>query len=174
MVAVEPGFLVIGRVVRPHGVRGEMRVESHTELPERFTWLEQVYLARDPDDPDPERHAVDTVRFHKGYVLLALVDVNSRESAEMLRGAWLMVPVAEALPLEEGEVYHYQLEGLEVVSDEGEYLGELAEIIETGANEVFVVRHAEGELLLPNIEAVVKEVDLEAGRMTVHLMEGLR
>ena len=174
MAAVEPGFLVIGRVVRPHGVRGEMRVESYTELPERFTWLEEVYLARDPDAPDHDRHVVETIRFHKGYVLLVLGDVRSRESAEMLRGAWLMVPVAEAIPLDEGEVYHYQLEGLEVVTDEGEYLGELEEIIETGANEVFVVRKPEGEILLPNIDAVVKEVDLEAGRMTVHLIEGLR
>lgn len=168
-----PRFLVIGRVARPHGVRGEIRVEIITDLPERFTWLDVVHMSRTPDDPEPRPVPVEGVRFHQGYALLKLSPYDNRGDVEALRGAWLMVPGAEALPLEEGELYHYQLEGLEVYTDEDVYLGHLAEILETGANEVFVVQGPRGEVLLPNIGEVVQEVDVDGGRMIVHLLEGL-
>ncbi len=165
---------MIGRIARAHGVRGELRVEVLTELPERLTWLERVYLSRDPDDEEPEAVTVTNVRFHKGQALVTLTGTTSREAAEELRSSYLLVPIAEAIPLEEDEYYYYQLEGLEVVSDEGERLGTIREVLETGANQVFVVDGPAGELLLPNTEEVVLEVDLEAGRMTVHLLAGLR
>ncbi|MDX1686502.1 MAG: ribosome maturation factor RimM [Candidatus Promineifilaceae bacterium] len=171
--ADEPRFLVIGRVARPHGVRGEVRVEIYTELPERFTWLDVVYMSRRPDDPDPRPVPVKGVRFHQGYALLKLDRYETRSDVEALRGAWLMVPGEEALPLEEGEHYHYQLEGLEIYTDQDVYLGQLTEILETGANEVFVVQGPQGEVLLPNITEVVQEVDVAEGRMVVHLLEGL-
>jgi 16S rRNA processing protein RimM len=169
----EPRFLVVGRIVRPHGVRGELRVEVLTELPERLTWLEQVYLARDPDEPNPERATVEKVRLHKEQALLQLAGVVTREGAEALRSMLLLIPLEDALPLEEDEYYFYQLEGLEVYTDEGELLGVLQEVLETGANEVFVVAGARGELLLPNTLEVVQEIDLEAGRITVHILPGL-
>lgn len=172
--SAEPRFLVIGRVVRPHGVRGEMRVEVMSEQPERFSWLEHVYLAPDPDEEEPEMVAVEKVRFHKGYALLTLAGYNSREAAIGLRGLLVMVPLSEAIPLEEDEYYFYQLEGLKVYSDEGELLGIIQEVLETGANEVFVLQGERGELLLPNTEEVVQEIDLEQRRMTVHLLPGLR
>ena len=171
--AAEPRFLVIGQVTRPHGVQGEVRVEIHTELPERFTWLEVVHMSRRPDDPDPRPVPIEGVRFHQGFALLKLRGYDGRGDVEALRGAWLMVPGEEALPLEEGEHYHYQLEGLEVYTDAEEYLGELREVLETGANEVFIVQGPRGEVLLPNIPDVIQEVDVEARRMTVHLLEGL-
>ena len=170
----EPRFLVVGRILRAHGVRGELRVEVLTELPERLTWLERVYLSRDPDDETPVATEVTNVRFHKGQALVTLAGTASREAAEALRSTYLLVPIAEAIPLEDDEYYYYQLEGLEVVSDEGERLGVIREVLETGANQVFIVDGAAGELLLPNTEEVVLAVDLEAGRMTVHLLAGLR
>jgi 16S rRNA processing protein RimM len=166
--------LVVGRIVRAHGVRGEMRVEVLTELPERLTWLERVYLSRDPDDENPQPATITGVRFHKGQALLTLEGTGSREEADALRSTYLLVPVGEAIPLEEDEYYLYQLEGLEVVTDEGERLGVIKEVLETGANQVFVVAGPAGELLLPNTQEVVQEIDLEAGRMTVHLLAGLR
>jgi 16S rRNA processing protein RimM len=166
--------LVVGRIVRAHGVRGEMRVEVLTELPERLTWLERVYLSRDPDDENPQPAAITGVRFHKGQALLTFDGTGSREEADALRSTYLLVPVGEAIPLEEDEYYLYQLEGLEVVTDEGERLGVIKEVLETGANQVFVVAGPAGELLLPNTQEVVQEIDVEAGRMTVHLLAGLR
>lgn len=169
-----PRFLAIGRVVRPHGVRGEVRAEVYTELPERFNWLDTLFLSRDPDDTAAQGVSVESTRFHKGYVLVKLGGIDSRNDAEMLRGMWLLVPIEEGIPLEEDEVYHFQLEGLAVYTDEGEHLGVLDEVLETGANEVFVVTNGPQELLLPNTEEVVLEVDWDARRMIVHLIPGLR
>jgi 16S rRNA processing protein RimM len=85
----------------------------------------------------------------------------------------LQVPKDEAIPLEEGEYYLYQLEGLAVYTDEGEHLGELVEVLETKANNVFIVHGSRGEVLLPDTEEVVLEIDFENGRMKVHLLPGL-
>lgn len=171
--AADPSFLVIGRVVRPHGVRGEVRVAIHTQLPERFTWLDEVYISRSANDPDPQLMALRSVRFHKGYALVRLGDYEDRGDAEVLRGYWLMVPEDEAIPLEEDEVFHFDLEGMAVYTEDAEHLGTLSEVLETGANEVFIVRGDRGEILIPNIEEVIMEVDLEGRRMVVHLLPGL-
>ncbi len=91
-----------------------------------------------------------------------------------LRGQLLQVEMSQAIPLEEGEYYLYQLEGLQVLSDQGKELGTIVEVIETGANNVFVVRGPDGELLLPDTEEVVLDIDFDKGKMTVHLLPGLR
>lgn len=171
--SLEPAFLVIGRLIKPHGIRGEMRAAVHTQLPERFTWLEDVYLAREPSDTAPKRIAVRSVRFHKGNALLRLGDYDTRDELEVLRGMWVLVPIEDAIPLDEGEHFHHELQDLQVFTEDGESLGTLVEILETGANEVFIVKGARGEVLLPNIEEVVLKVDLEAGSMIVHLLPGL-
>ncbi|MCP4423446.1 MAG: 16S rRNA processing protein RimM [Chloroflexi bacterium] len=167
--SVGPRFLIIGRVRKPHGVRGEVRVEPHTDWPERFTWLESVYVG----ETNPQPVAVESARFHKGLVLLKLAGYDGREAAGVLRGEWLQVPEEEAVPLAEGEYYLHQLYGLAVYTDEGEHLGELAQVIETGANHVFEVQGERGEILIPDTDEVVREIDFENGRMTVHLLPGL-
>ena len=166
----ETDFIVIGQITKPHGVRGELRVKPHTDEPERFTWLEQVYVG----ETARSLMLVEKARVHQGMILLKFTAVNDRTAAEALRGEWLMVPEDEALPLEEGEYYLFQLEGLAVFTDDGEDLGVLTSIIETGANHVFVVQGAQGELLLPDIDEVVQEIDFENGRMVVKLLPGLR
>lgn len=167
--ATEPSFLIIGQITKPHGVRGEVRVQPHTDLPQRFTWLETVYL----DDKDPQPAVVDSARLHKNMVLLKLAGVDNRQAAEALRGKWVLVPEEDAIPLEEGEYFLYQLIGLAVHTDAGARLGELVEVIETPANNVFRVAGDSGEVLLPDIEEVVLEIDFENGRITVHLLPGL-
>jgi 16S rRNA processing protein RimM len=164
-------FIVIGQITKPHGVRGEVRVMPHTDEPERFSWLEYVYVG----ETAPKKMAVEQARVHQGMVLLKLTAVSDRLAAESLRGEWLMVPEDEALPLEEGEYFLFQLEGLEVYSTEGEWLGILTSIIETKANNVFVVQDAQGEeLLLPDTDEVIQDIDFDNGRMTVVLLPGLR
>lgn len=165
----EPRFLVIGRIIKPHGTGGEMRVEVLTELPERFDWLERVYVGREDPKPIP----IEAVRFHQSWVLIKLSGVDDRDAAEGLRSEWLQVPEEEGIPLDEGEYYLYQALGLSVVTDQGQALGEISEIIETGANYVFVVTGPQGEVLIPDTDEVVLEVDLERGRMLVHLLDGL-
>ncbi|GJM39785.1 MAG: ribosome maturation factor RimM [Ardenticatenaceae bacterium] len=163
------GFIVIGVITKPHGIRGELRIKPYTDEPNRFTWLEQVYIGAN----DPQPMEVEQARVHQDKVLLKLTAVTNRTDAEALRGQWLMVPEDQALPLEEGEYFLFQLKGLTVVTTDGETLGTLTEIIETGANNVFVVKGDKGELLLPDIDDVVQEIDFNNGRMLVTLLPGL-
>lgn len=167
--STEPRFLVIGRIIKPHGVRGEVRVEIITDLPERFTWLEIVYVG----DSSPEPVKVESVRFHKNYALVKLEGYDTRETAAELRNQLLQVPEDEGIPLEDGEYFLYQLVGLAVYTDEGEHLGELVEVMETKANNVFVVHGPRGEVLLPDTDEVILEIDFENSRMVVHLLPGL-
>jgi 16S rRNA processing protein RimM len=104
---------------------------------------------------------------------LKLAGYSDRNEAEKLRAQWLRVPEDEALPLEEGEYYLYQVIGCTVITDEGQVLGQITEVIETKANNVFVVEGPDGEVLLPDIDEVIKEVNLENGRLLVHLLPGL-
>lgn len=165
----EPRFLVIGQVTRPHGVRGDVRVMPHTDLPERFSWLEMVYLGLD----DPRPVAVENARLHKEWIILKLSGYNSRDDAESLRGEFLQVSEEDAIPLDEDEYFLHQLEGLTVVTDDGAELGILTEVLETGANNVFVVRDSARELLVPDIPQVVQDIDFERKRMIVRLLPGL-
>jgi 16S rRNA processing protein RimM len=165
----EPRFLVIGQIGKPHGVHGEMRVVPYTDLPERFTWLEEVYVGQDRPILVPIEH----VRFHKNWVLLKLAGTDDRDAAALFNGQLLLVDESQAIPLEEGEYYLYQLEGLSVISDQGLDLGIIVEVMETGANNVFVVRGEDGQLLIPDTKEIVLDIDFDNARMTVHIIPGL-
>jgi 16S rRNA processing protein RimM len=178
----EPRFLAVGRIVRPHGLRGELRVEIHTDYPERFALLEHVYLAPPLGDPSAPglhgagpgvRYALQGHRFHSRWVLLKLAGIDDRTQAETLRGLWVWIAPEQAAPLDKGDIYLHDMLDLAVVTDEGETLGVIAHIIETGASPVYVVRGLRGEILLPDTDEVILDVDLEAGQVTVHIIEGL-
>lgn len=169
----EPRYLVLGRVQRPHGVRGEVRVEILTGYPERLEQHAALYLAH-PNSPEAvQRYPVERLRLHQNVMLLKLGGCDDRNAADGLRGMLVQIPLEEAVPLEEGEYYLYQLVGIEVETAEGERLGRVVEVLDTGANDVYVVQGPRGEVLLPAIKDVVLELDLESRRMVVHLMPGL-
>jgi len=159
---------VIGRVLRPHGVRGELRLALLTDYPERLPLHPVFYLG---DDEKPYR--VERVRLQQGAALVKLAGCDDRDAAEALRGQWVQIPIEDAVPLEEGEYYTFQLIGIEVVTDHGESLGRVVEVLETGANDVYVVHGPRGEVLLPAIEDVVRELDVPARRMVVSPLPGL-
>lgn len=163
--------LVIGRVVAPRGVRGELRVAVETQDPERFTLLREVYLGRRSDDLT--LFAVRRARVHQGQALLELAGIEDRETADPWRGAYVYIHVDDALPLEEGEYYVHQIEGLTAVTEEGQVLGLVKQVLPTGANDVYVIDMSGQELLLPAIKDVILRVDLEAGQIVVRIPEGL-
>lgn len=169
--AAEPDFLVIGRIVKPHGIHGEVSVKVITEFPERFDAMESVYLG---DARSARLVTVESVRWHKEHVLIRFEAYADRNAAEKLRGLYLKIPREDAATLDADVFYHYQLEGLAVVTDTGEPLGKLSYVLETGANDVYVVATADGELLLPATREVIREVNLADGIITVHLIPGLR
>ena len=173
--ASAPAFLVLGRFARPHGVRGELHLVITTAFPDRIADLETVFVGTDPYDTDAAvPYQVAGARRHRDQLLVRLESVDTREAAELLRGKLLMVALDEAVPLEEDEYYLFQVIGARVVTTDGEDLGRVAEILETGANDVFIVRGGpRGEILLPDIDEVVLDVDVEHGVMTVALLPGL-
>lgn len=161
-----PRYLVVGKVVAPWGTRGELKVKILTDFPDRFRDLNRVYLGDEP-------RMLEGYKRHGRWVILKLEGCADRNSAEKVRGELVQVPLEEAVPLSEDEYYVYQIVGLEVWTREGKRLGEISEVLFTGANEVYVVKGERGEILVPAIEDVVKEVDLEGGRLIVEPLEGI-
>jgi len=164
-------FLAVGRVARPHGVRGELVLEVLTEFPQHLAEAEVVYLGE-----AAVPHALRRVRQSRGQqLIIQLADCLDRNAAEAYRGQLVQIKTEQAAPLPPGRYYHHQILGLDVVTEAGEALGQVTEILETGANDVYVVKGPAGEeVLLPALRSVILQIDLEARRITVHLMEGLR
>ncbi len=167
--APEAEYLVIGKIVGVRGLSGELKVHIESDDPERFLALDWAYLGE-----DRRRMRVVSARLFKGAAWVRLEGITDRSAAEAFRGQYMRVAMEDALPLAEGEYYVHQIEGLRVRTDEGEELGYVQEVLATGANDVYVVRGPQGELLLPAIHEVILAVDLEEGVLTVHLLEGLR
>lgn len=166
----EPEFLIVGKIARAHGVRGEVGMKLMTEHPEHLLNVKTFYLG-----PDFTPYEVDRIRRHQEGMIILFKKIVNRQMAEELRSHLVYVHLEDAVPLEEGEYYLFQIEGIRVVTDDGEDLGRLSGLIETGANDVYVITSGGGnEILLPAIPEVILNVDVDAGVMTVHLLEGLR
>lgn len=160
----------IGWVARPHGLRGEVRVVPDTDFPERFHELRTVWVVR---GGEAEACAVESVRPAGGAFLVKLAGVAGRAEADRLRGAALCVPRGEARALPEGTFYVADLIGSEVRTEDGELLGRVAEVLRGAAHDVYVVRGPRGEVLLPAVREVVREVSVREGRVVVRLLPGL-
>lgn len=162
----ETEFIAIGRVLASWGIRGQVKVQVMTDFPERFCPGQVVYLAGRPLSIE-KSHRVGK------NIVLKLACIDTVEESAKLRGQLLEVEVSQVPPLPEGQYYHFQMLGMEVWTVEGELLGSVSEILPTGSNDVYVVRGKRGEILVPAIEDVVKEVDLGQRRITVEVIEGL-
>ena len=150
------------------GIRGDLKVQPQTVFPERFDADSELYLNGSPQ-------TVLSSRPHRAGFVVRLSGVGDRTSADSLRGTILTIPEDDLALLPDGSYYHFQLIDMRVFSDEGELLGTIVEILDTSANDVYVVRGEDGrDVLLPAIREVVLGVDVDAARMTVHLVPGLR
>ncbi|MBI5289118.1 MAG: 16S rRNA processing protein RimM [Chloroflexi bacterium] len=157
----DEGFVAVGRVQGPFGLKGELKVLSLTDNPDRFLPKAKLWAGQQPV-------TVAAVREAQGYVYLTLKGFHDRTSVDKFRHALLQVPEADLPELEEGEYYRFQLIGLTVVDRAGEEIGTLAEVSETGATDVYRVRTPEGkDVLLAATADVVVSVDLKAKRMVV-------
>ncbi len=165
----EPVYLIVGFLRHPHGVRGEILMDIHTDFPERLRAGTKVYVG---EEHKPMKIAA--ARPHGTSMLVAFRGADTPEAVGPLRNAWVYVSAADRPPLPGGKVYRHQIVGLRVVTDEGRELGTLTEILETGANDVYVVESEDGkEILLPAIPDVILGYDLQNGEIKVHLLEGL-
>jgi 16S rRNA processing protein RimM len=165
-------YLRVGVISSTHGIKGEVKVFPTTDDVNRFKELKKVILDTGKEMLPME---IEGVKFFKQMAILKFKGIDDINDVEKYRGKDLLVDRADAVKLEEGEYFIYDLIQSEVITDEGEMLGYLAEIISTGANDVYVVKTEDGkEILIPSIKECILDVDVDHKKITVHLINGLR
>ena len=163
-------YLQIGVITTTHGVRGEVKVYPTTD-PERFFSLDRVFL--DTGKEKRELH-VAGVRFFKQLAIVKLKGIDNINDIERYKGCSLYVTREDAVPLEEDEYYIADLQGMQMYTEDGELFGTLRDVMETGANDVYIVDSKDhGEVLIPAIHDCVLDVNLEEQKMVIHLLPGL-
>ena len=163
-------LVLIGRVVKPQGRRGEILVHPHSDRPERFPGLKKAFVPGPGSEPQEVR--VTSSWPHKGRYVLKLEGVDSIDEAERLRGYELRIAEDELAPLPEGSFYYYQLTGLRVADADGAELGVVEEVMETGAGApILVVRGPAGETLVPLATRFVRKIDLAGEQIVIDGLE---
>jgi 16S rRNA processing protein RimM len=166
MEQVPPGYVAVGRVSTSWGVRGVVKVIPLVDSRERLAPGRRVTVTG-------QHRTIESSRWQKGLAYLKLSGIDDREAAFTLRQRLLTVPESELDPLDEGHYYRFQLVGLAVETTAGAALGRVTDVLTTGANDVYVVQGERGEILVPATDDIVKEIDLERGRMVIEEVPGL-
>jgi 16S rRNA processing protein RimM len=165
----EPVYLTVGFLRRPHGVQGEIFMDLHTDFPERMKSGRRLFVGN-----GYQSMTLTNVRPHQSGLLVKFKGIETPEDAGLLRNQWVYIKAKDAQPLPEGQIYQHELFGFRVMDENDNPLGELVEIIETGANDVYVIKDDSGkEILLPAIPSVILDLDPTRRLMRVHLLEGL-
>ncbi|MBE2912285.1 ribosome maturation factor RimM [Anoxybacillus flavithermus] len=163
----------VGKIVNTHGIRGEVRVISRTDFAEeRYKIGNVLYIFM--ENKPPVEVKVASHRVHKSFDLLTFEGYDNINLVEPFKGAMIKIPETQLQPLNEGEYYFHEIIGCTVVTEDAEPIGEIKEILTPGANDVWVVKRKKGgDVLIPYIDDVVKQVDVENKTITIHVMEGL-
>ncbi|MFR3783447.1 MAG: ribosome maturation factor RimM [Clostridia bacterium] len=164
-------YLEIGQIVNTFGIKGMVKVKPFTDDYKRFDRLEKVYIK---NKEKLKEYQIEEVKYHKDMILIKFRGIENPEQANLLRNSYLMIDREEEKPLEEGTYYIVDMIGMDVYTDEGEKLGNIEDIFNTGSNDIYVVKSELGkQILLPAISDVVKNIDMENKKMVVHLISGL-
>ncbi|MHB8513004.1 MAG: ribosome maturation factor RimM [Actinomycetota bacterium] len=162
--------LIVGRIVGAHGIRGECSVEVLSEAPERF----ESGSVLDVEHADFHTLTVRASRSHKQRLLVSFDEINDRNGAESLRGAWLSIDAESAPVLDEGQFYAHQIQGCDVFDEEDRMLGILTAVLENPAHDIWVVRTPSNqEVMVPAVKEFVKHVDAESKRIVLAPIEGM-
>ena len=162
--APQKDLVLIGKIVGAHGLKGTSKIRSYAESLEIFKPGKVLLVSS---------YEIDWIKSHSRGALLTLKEVTGRDQAKSLIGSELYIEKAELPELEAGTYYWFDLIGVNVYTSDNSYLGSIASIIETGANDVYVVKDADREILVPALESVVQSIDIESKIMRVELPEGL-
>lgn len=159
-------LITVGKVLAPHGVRGDVRILPLTDFPDRFFHTPAVYL------DNGKQVAITAVRRHGRYLLLHFAGYDTPEAAAQLRGSLLRVPRSALVPLPPGSYYVFDIIGLSVYTADGRLRGTVTDVLSTGSNDVYVVTPPTGkDLLVPALKQVVLSIDIDGGRMTIKNLE---
>lgn len=164
-------YLEIGQIVNTFGIKGMVKVKPFTDNIERFSNLEKIYIKNKSGQTE---YKIQEIKYHKNMVLIKFEGIENPEQADLLRNSYLIVDRETEEPLEPGRYYIVDMIGLDVFTDNNEYLGKLEDIYNTGSNDIYVVKNELGkQVLLPAIEDVIKSIDMESKKVIVHLIPGL-
>jgi 16S rRNA processing protein RimM len=166
--------IAVGKIKSPHGTKGEVKIISLTDFPSRFKPGLALYIS--PPLLQIQQLVIENVKFKAKEIILKFMNIDNREQAEDLKGRTLQVSLDEVESLPEGSYWQFQILGLKVFTTNNAYLGRISEILQTDANDVYVVespKFNKGKILIPAIKQVVKQVDLEKGIMVIEPMPGL-
>ncbi len=161
----------VGILIKPHGLKGEAKVKVTSDDPRRFESLKEVTIRGKKGDLEA---GIERVRYFKNLAIVKFRDIDRVEDIEGLAGSEIVIPRSEALPLGENEYYVCDLIGCRVEDESGNAIGELYDVRQTGANDVYYVRDdKDNEILLPAIKDCILNVDIENRLITVHMLKGL-
>lgn len=164
-------YLEIGQIVNTFGIKGMVKVKPFTDNIERFNNLEKIYIKNKSGQTE---YKIQEVKYHKNMVLIKFEGIENPEQADLLRNSYLIVDRETEEPLEPGRYYIVDMIGLDVFTDDNENLGKLEDIYNTGSNDIYVVKNELGkQVLLPAIEDVIKNIDMDNKKVIVHLIPGL-
>lgn len=164
-------YLEIGQIVNTFGIKGMVKVKPFTDNIERFNNLEKIYIKNKSGQTE---YKIQEIKYHKNMVLIKFEGIENPEQADLLRNSYLIVDRETEEPLEPGRYYIVDMIGLDVFTDDNEYLGKLEDIYNTGSSDIYVVKNELGkQVLLPAIEDVIKNIDMDNKKVIVHLIPGL-
>jgi 16S rRNA processing protein RimM len=164
-------LLLVGKVIKPHGVKGLISVWSYARTIDSFLYSDTVFFKQ--EHQEPLKYTVLDVSPHKNTFLMMVKGVESFEDAESLRGSDILVDKKYLAKKSDDEYYWFELINMKVYLDSGRYLGDIKEILPTGSNDVFVVRQDDSEFLIPAIHDVIKKIDLNKREMVIRAIDGL-
>ncbi len=161
---------LIGIIVKPQGIKGEVKVKPVSPDPERFNDLEKVYIRL----KNLQTYAIENIRISNSFVFLKLAQIDSRNDAELLRGKEILISEDQLIDLDDGEYFVHDLIGCQIISEDGLIIGEISDIIQNSSNDIYLVKNQKGhEYLIPAIADVIQKVDIQAKQITIHVLDGL-
>jgi 16S rRNA processing protein RimM len=161
-------YIKVGKIVNTHGVKGCIKCIPLTDDLERFEELEYVYTEK-----DNIKRTIDDVWYQKGLVCLKLKDIDDMDKAELFKDTYISIVEDQLRVLPENSYYLFDLEGMDVYSNNGDYIGKISEVYQTGANDVYEVKNNKNSYLIPAIKDVVKSVNVQDKKMIINVIEGL-
>lgn len=157
--------IIVGKIGKPHGIGGFFRVNILTDFPERFKSMQKITAG-------DRNYNIEALREHNNSLLMKFENIDTPEDAKLLNGKLLTVSKSEAIPLEEGEYYIFDIIGMNAYDTEGNVLGKVQNVLQTGSNDVYEIKDEAGkEILIPALKKVVKEIDVAGKKMVVDLTE---
>ncbi len=162
---------LIGYILKPQGLKGELKVESVTPYLERFNRLDRVFLQL---KEKKQTYSIENVRISDRFVYLKFTEINSRDDAELLRTAEVLIEEKDLIQPAQNEYFIHDLIGCQVISENKDVIGVLSDVVQMSSNDVYVVKNGEGiEILIPAIKEIVKRVNVGQKQIIIHVLEGL-